>query len=439
MNIRIWVGLILVTVSSALFADHFSKIAEARQMLNYVVPPSWATDGFPVKIDISGYVKGEAIWDSRQNYDIREGQFLFFPLEQDYSVTGKDINKRGQFDNYAIQTRLRFEGFGPQVHSMDTRSYVEADFFGTTDLTTAGFRLRHAYLQLDSPQFTFLGGQTWHPMYFPVEAPDTVSFNTGTPINPYVRSPQFRAVYHSNHFDIIGAAMGFLNNRFYGPLGPSDDYFRNSMMPDFHIQARFNWENKSNTNDFAGIGVDVMRVVPRLVSNNNYKEVATITPVSAVAYTRISHKDLFTFYAKLTYAQNASTWDMIGGYAVHTVDPVTDIRSYTPFQTVSLWSEFIVLGDVEPAFFIGYAKNIGATKSIIQQIGTEQTVYGIGTNINDIFRASPRVRWYIKAFVLSIEVEYTRATYGTLNTYGKIENSIPVGNTRFLFASYYIF
>jgi hypothetical protein len=427
--------IFFILLSSSLFADQFSVIAEKQNMLDHTIRHAWSTEQIPVKIDISGYIKAEAIFDTRQNLTLRDGHFLFFPLNRRPDQLGKDINSRGDFDEYAIQTRIRFEGFGPDVGCMTSRSYIEGDFFGTTDETLDSFRMRHAYLQLDSPYFSFLGGQTWHPMYFPVEAPDTISFNTGTPIDPYSRNPQFRCVYHDDAWDVVGAAIGFLNRQEFGVFGPSNKYFRDAIMPNLHLQARLKWDEARN---FIGAGVDVLRICPRLVSNLDFKEVNPFTAFSAIIYSRFAY-DHIVFYSKFCYAQNAASWDMIGGYAVHTQNPATDIRTYTPLQTISFWSELIFQGTIEPALFIGFAKNLGATKSIIPAIGDEQTIYGIGTNINTIFRASPRIRWYIKSFVAGIELEYTRATYGIPNNCGEIENTIPVGNTRFLFATYYIF
>ncbi len=416
------------------YADRFSEIAEAQNVLDRT-QNGWTNTPFPVTIKVSGYIKGEGIYDSRQDYTIRDGQFLYFPLNKQLDVNGKDINSRGDFGEYAIQSRLRIEGFGPDVGCMESRSYIEGDFFGATDETIDAFYLRHAYLELASENFNFLAGQTWHPMYMPIEAPDTISFNTGTPINPFSRNPQFRILYHDEHLDIVGAALGFLNFVPDGPIGPSNTYFRNAMMPNLHLQARYKWSEERN---FVGAGVDVMRICPRLVSNNNYKEVNPFTALSAVAYARFAHQCM-VLYTKFAYAQDATVWNMIGGYAVHTVDPTTDIRTYTPLRTISLWGELIWESDFEPALFIGIAKNLGAKKTIIQSIDGVSTVYGIGTDIKTVFRASPRVRWYLESFVVGAEVEYTQAAYGTLNAYGAVENTSPVSNTRFLFATYYIF
>lgn len=417
------------------YSDTFSQIAEAHNVLDRT-QTGWTNTPFDTYMKISGYVKAEGIYDQRQNLTFRDGYFLFFPLDRRPDVRGKDINSRGDFGEYAIQTRIRFEAFGPDIGPMHSRNYIEGDFFGTTDETIDTFRLRHAYLELESEEFNFLAGQTWHPMFIPVTAPDTISFNTGTPINSFSRNPQFRIVYHNDSWDILGAAMGFLNFRPDGPIGFSNTYFRDAIMPNLHLQARYKWDCATN---FIGAGVDVMRICPRLVSNLNYKEVNPFTMFSAIVYSRLSYDEHIILYSKFAYAENATMWAMIGGYAVHSVDPLTDIRTYTPLRTISFWSELIFEGNTEPALFIGFAKNLGAKKTIIQSIDGEDTVYGIGTDIKTLFRASPRIRWYIKSFVVGTEIEYTRATYGFLDAFGDVVNTHPVSNTRFLFATYYIF
>lgn len=427
--------LFISLFSPQLYADTFSQIAEAQNVLDRT-QMGWTNTPFDTHVKISGYVKAEGIYDSRQALTLRDGHFLLYPLNRRPDVRGKDINSRGDFGEYAIQTRVRFEGFGPDVGPMSSRSYIEGDFFGTTDDTIDAFRMRHAYLELESDEFDFLAGQTWHPIYIPILSPNTISFNTGTPINPFSRNPQFRIVYHNQTWDILGAAIGFLNFRPDGPIGFSNTYFRDALMPNLHLQARYKWNKATN---FVGAGIDVMRICPRLVSNLNFKEVNPFTAISAIAYARLAYDEHIILYSKFCYAQNANMWAMIGGYAVHSVDPLTDVRTYTPLRTISFWSELIFAGTIEPALFIGYAKNLGATKTIIQSIDDENTVYGIGTDIKTLFRASPRIRWYLESFVVGAEIEYTRAAYGFLNQFGKVINAQPVGNTRFLFATYYIF
>src|SRR5437868_2884182 len=117
-----------------IWPDTFSQIAEAQNVLDRT-QMGWTNTPFDTTMKISGYVKAEGIYDSRQDFTARDGHFLFFPLDRLPDVRGKDINSRGDYGQYAFQTRLRFEAFGPDIGCMQSRSYIEGDFFGTTDET----------------------------------------------------------------------------------------------------------------------------------------------------------------------------------------------------------------------------------------------------------------------------------------------------------------
>ena len=138
-------------------------------------------------------------------------------------------------------------------------------------------------------------------------------------------------------------------------------------------------------------------------------------------------------------------FEIIGGFAVHTVNPITDERTYVPLRTFCAATELIwkdVYGMFEPAIFIGYAHNLGASTTIIPNFGPddESGIFSLGPNISTVFRVSPRIRCYFnKSFIIGAELEYTRAAYGTITDRGTVTNTMPVGNTRFLFATYYYF
>lgn len=434
MFIRPHIIIILnILIITTLNADRFSEMAEARNVLDRM-QLQWAIKPYPTKIKIFGYVKNEGIFDTRQNFAIRDGQLLYFPLEKLPDVIGQDINGRGDFNEFAIQTRIDFEATGPDIGCFKSRCLIEGDFFGRTDPTINTFSLREGFLELTSENLDFLAGQTYHPICIPVESPDTISFNSGIPITPFALCPQFRFTYHTDSLEILGAAIGFLGDRPFGFAGGAAKVFRDSMMPDFFFSARF----KLDELNYLGAGLDVMRIVPRLATLQNYKEVYAIAPVSAELFIRFQANDIAT-YSKVMYSQNAAVFELIGGIAVHTLDPLTDLRTWVPLQTVSWYVEFIKQGYLEPGLFLGIAKNLGATKQIVTGSESLVNLFGIGINIDTVFRVAPRVRWYIHSFILGVEYEYTRAAYGTPDDKGRIVNTVPVANNRFLFATYYIF
>lgn len=435
---RLFAPLVLATViiATPLIADEFSALGDPENVFDKPWPEVLTHPIFPVELKITGYVKGEGIWDTRQNETLRDGQFLYFPLEKLPDIYGQDINARGDFDTYAIQTRITLEGKGPDISCTQSGFVIESDFFGRTDDTLDTFTIRLAYLFLISDTYNFLAGEFWHPICFPFDFPETISFNEGVPIAPFALTPEFCITYHNDYLSITGSIIGFLGDRPFGPTNAGDKAFRDAIMPDLNLLIQLKYDD----DNFIGTDLDVMRIVPRLVTDDDVKEVNPFTAFSATAFACVAYEDA-VWANKFTYAENASIFEMIGGFAVHTRDPLTDLRTYTPLRTISFTTEFIWRGDIEPAVFAGYVKNLGASKTIIPNFGPDNTsgVFSLGPNIDHVWRVSPRIRWYIKSLVLGVEVEYTQAAYGIINNHGGIDNATPVGNTRFLFAAYYFF
>jgi len=401
-------------------------------------------------ITFSGYIKQEAFYDTRQVNGLGNDQFLFFPNKKLLDPVGRDINAKGQGNMVAIETRLRATIDGPKINGANSFGVIELDFFGFNE---AGFRdidrfeilnlfrMRYAFAQLDWEKYTLIVGQAWHPMYIPTCFPETISFNTGDPMEPFSRNPQFRFTYHNKRINIIAAALSQI--RFFndGPDGFSSKYIRNAVVPNLHGQIQIKIGNH-----LIGTGLDYKRLVPRIETNKGFKVRESINSIAAIWYACLDWPS-FYFRTKITFAENSTNFAMLGGYAVHTIDSVTDERTYTNLRTFAIWLDTAVrkIKKIEPGIFIGFTKNLGASKTIEPNITddtdnvTEKRVFGIGTDVGSVFRISPRLRWYIKKITAAAELEYTRTTYGTLNNKGKVINTDSVGNVRFLFAVFYYF
>ena len=136
---------------------------------------------------------------------------------------------------------------------------------------------------------------------------------------------------------------------------------------------------------------------------------------------------------------------LLSGYAVHSIDPYTDQRTYTNTQCLNLWLDTAYKGEIEPGLFIGITKNIGASSTIIQSItdesgATENLVYTGGqNNVGLVYRLQPRIRWFLKPFIFGAEAELTGATYGTLTNTARVINTQLVNNFRILLAAFYVF
>lgn len=404
---------------------------------------------FPVVF--TGYIKYAAYYDTRQVLGLRDDYVLFAPDRKILDPTGKDINAKGQGDMSDIESRLRATIKGPKVGNAALFGVIEADFLGFTASNLRNiygatpeflniFRLRHAFMQLDWEKYSFIAGQTWHPVIVPFCWVETISFNGGIPFEPFSRSPQVRFTYQNERIRIIAAALSqvrFFND---GPEGFTAKYLRNAVVPNLHGQLQI----KMGEHRLIA-SLDYKRLVPRIVTNKGFKVRESINSVLAFLLACLEWQD-FYFRTKLTFAENGTNFGMFSGYAVHTIDPITDKRTYTNIREITFWIDTAIkIKNLEPGLFIGASKNLGSSKSIKLNVTDnagmilERRVFGIGPDINTAFRIAPRLRWYVKKIVPAAELEYTRASYGTLTTKGKIIDTTPVGNLRFTFAVYYYF
>jgi len=246
-------------------------------------------------ITFSGFVKNDFIFDSRQTVSIREGHFLLYPMGKSLDKNGVDVNAKPNFNFLAIQTRLTGNITGPDAFGAKTSGMMEGAFFGHTDADINGFRLRHAYVNLDWGKRAILMGQTWHPMFISSCFPNVISFNTGVPFQPFSRNPQFRYTEMIGKLSLIGTAYG--QRDFSSPGGSLA--LRNSAIPALNLKAEF--KNKSENKEFlAGIGGDYKVLHPRLITDSSYEATGQVKGMSAIAY--VSYKNpQITFRAEGIY------------------------------------------------------------------------------------------------------------------------------------------
>ena len=308
------------------------------------------TCGIPVKF--GGYIKSEFFWDTRQVVGAAEDQILLFPEKQVLDADCNDINAQGQFNSVAIQTRMRFEIDGPQIKHATSKGVIEYDFFGKKDIANL-MRMRHAHLILSWKKVEMLAGQAYHPLYVVGIDPRTISFNTGVPMDTFSRDPQFRITYTPDpHVSLLFAASTQLDFLSDGPIGPSSTYLRDSVIPmlDFRLDTYFG-EHR------VGVGIDYMRIQPRLKTDTGLKTRERLNSAIAIAYSKLKWKS-FNTRTKFIFFQNATDQGMIGGYAVKSVDPNNDKREYTNLNGVAIWndSEITTSKSITPGWFIGFAK-----------------------------------------------------------------------------------
>jgi len=399
-------------------------------------------------INLSGFVKTDIFYDSRQTINIREGHFTLYPDNEKLDLEGIDINDKDQFGILSIQSRITGKITGPDVLGAKTSALIEADFFGNESAAFNdgnGFRLRHAFLKLNWATTEFLVGQYWHPLFVPECFPDVVSFNTGVPFQPFSRNPQIRISQKLKDLKFIFAVAEQRDFTSTGPDGANSKYLKNAVMPDlnFHIQYARTWSEK---NEFLiGFGSEFKKLVPRLSSqvDKNLKDgVDTIyyvgdENISSYAismYSKLRLKDI-TIKAHAILGNNLYDMVMLGGYAVSSITDAAKMKyDYAAVKNVSLWADFTTNGKVQFGIFGGYTKNLG----------TNENNYGLyysrGSNINHVYRVSPRVIANIEKLRIAAEYEYTAAQYGKANAKGIVDSNLKtIVNNRILLAFYYFF
>ena len=398
----------------------------------------------PITVTMSGYVSNNIFWNTYQIFGFQELDALASPKPKLIDPCGADIHAHGSINILPIESNIRFDFIGPDVGSAAATAAIETNFFGQEVISINQLTMLQAYIALDWANVSLLAGQSYHPIMFPALFPDPISYNKGMPIVPYAFAPQFRVTYHSSWGDIIFAALSEVNTPliglkgFDGPSGPSTMYFRNGIMPKLHLQWR-----APLGNHFIGIGADIKRLVPRLVTNTGFKAEESLVSGAAITYFEF-YGDRIKGAAKATLAQNGIDYSLTGGYAVSTINPDTDQRTYANLTIGSLCFDIERSGILEPGIFVGVLKNLGASKNIIQSIDTpgrpvETTIYGFNTDMDTLFRCAPRLRYYYEPLVVGTEIEITRAAFGTIDNQGEVINTKPTTNARFLLAVYYFF
>lgn len=395
-------------------------------------------------VKISGFVKNDFFYDSRQTVSAREGHFLLWPAAQSLDEIDNDINARANFNFLSVQSRLKGTISGPDAFGAKTSAVIEADFFAQTNDNINLLRLRHAFVKLNWTNLELITGQYWNPLFVTDCFPGTVSFNTGTPLQSFSRNPQIRLAYKTGGVKFTLAALSQRDYASRGEIGVSSSYLRNAGIPDMHFQLQYGSKNESSGNSYVmGAGVAYKSIVPRLNSNtgfplyDDYKVYEKVNGITAIAFSKITTKPL-TFKLEARYGENISDVLAISGFAVKSVVNTTTAElDYTPLSSMTLWGEIHTNGTVQFGVFGGFLKNLG-TKDPMSDISN--SVYGLGTDINSLLRLSPRVIINSGKTRIAFELEYTSVAYGSDFDLNYLPSTITkVANLRGLVGVYYFF
>ncbi len=395
----------------------------------------------PIRAVFSGYVQHSAWWDSRQVVSLADDYILFFPKKRLFDVDCQDINARGLFNMTMIETRIRSEFYGPEVLGAKTFAYIETDFIGDA-LFINRLRVRNAFVQMTWKKAAVLMGQFWSPMFIIKTFPLTVGFDGGVPIELFSRGPQVRITANLGNTDLVFAALSQLDFVSNGPIGFSSTYLRNARIPELVARIAHQREHI-----YAGAGVSFLRIKPRLESNKGFKVNEHINSTRYILFSTIKFEPL-EIRSSLTYSENATDLGSVSGYAVATVNPTTDERTYTNTRSINYWIDININKQIEPGLFVGVLKNLGARRPIIPCVynpktdtdeHTIYTLFGDAEQLDTVFEVTPRIRLHILPVDFAFEYRYIRAGFGCLDRRARPQNVDPVSDNRILFTAYYYF
>jgi hypothetical protein len=391
----------------------------------------------------------------------REGHFLLYPDNKFLDANGADINSKSSFNILSIQSRIKGSITGPDAFGAKTSGVLEGDFFGNVGSgldDVNGFRLRHAFVKLNWKSTELLVGQYWHPMFIAESFPGVLSFNTGAPFQPFSRNPQIRISKSFGGLKLIGVVFSQRDFASYGPeyskaangvyssvAVTNSKFLRNSAIPNLHFQVQF---APDSTAHLFGVGVDYKVLLPELYTVDNTKKIIfesseKIGSLALLAFAKLKLKPV-TIKVEGVYAQNAYDLAMLGGYAVNQItDSTTGAKDFSNMNTASIWLDMNTNGkNIQFGLFAGYTKNLGSSENILtDSYYTKELFYARGSNIDNVYRITPRVVFISGKLEIGAEIEHTVAVYGTANgdKKGGVTKGMAVANTRGLLTFVYKF
>ncbi|MEN8115360.1 MAG: hypothetical protein ABFS16_00155 [Bacteroidota bacterium] len=388
-----------------------------------------------VKVQLSGFVRNDFIYDSRKNKDAVDHLLERWPLRPEYDANGDDLNAQSSLHMLNTFTRFGTRFSGLEIGKARIGAYVEVDFTGGS--ATNSLRFRHAYTKFDWEKSHLLFGRTWHPTFIEKVFPSTLNENTGMPFQVFNRSPQLRFTHSlTSNIDVILAAVYQFKYANFGPNEPNGKtymYQRNAGLPNLHAQLQF-----YNENWVVGALIDWKTIQPRTSTtgyNGIFKTTEKLSSVAAIAYIKYA-KDMFTFKAKSTYGQNLSESLLPGGYAIASYDAATGTETYTPTNHIYNWVNFTYGKKWVVGLYAGHLKYLGLSEN---QVG--QTFYGEAADVDVMWKVAPQLIYNYKNFMFGWELTWTTAKYGDIdyNDKSKVTDAEGVTNFRNLVSVAYKF
>ncbi len=390
----------------------------------------------PVEVKWSGFLMNNLFFDTRKNVDALDGLLVLFPMPKNMAnAAGEDLNAVSNLNFVSFAARLRSAIAGPDAFNASTSGLIEFDFT-TRGTNTGAVRFRHAWVKLSWEKSSLLVGRNWHPLVSTEVVPSVNSLNWGAPFQPFNRSDQVTFTRTMNRFSVSGSLLFQNDYALNGPKGKSFLYQTNSLIPNLHARVSYRSETL-----LAGVGADYKRILPETHTTSPITGIKQLTTegfhsTAFVGYARINRGKL-SISTKSIIANNISESLMAGAFGISSLDSLSGKRTYTPYKHWFIWSNLMYGTVLQVGIFGGYFKNLGTGKNLVPG----SSVYGLGENIDAMYRITPIISYSSGKVVIAAENEHNVAYYGDIDhaDKGKIKNSIKTEGMRFLFTMYYFF
>jgi len=410
-------------------------------------------------VDIYGFVRSEFYYDSYKGLNAAMDNFYLIPLYKGKDANDHPINQQGIANYTAMATRFGMKISGPEILGAKSSANFETDFAGIVTEYPEVLRLRKAFVKLDWEKSSLLIGQTWHPLWSGGTAffPRVGGLNTGSPFNPFSRSPQIDFDYRMGKISLSITALyenHYCSKGFYPVPNTNSKNLakRNAVIPEMVLGL--NYTAKSVTVGIAGQfnsvkPIDVTSPIndtTTTIDESKKKFITNELNNSFVGMAFIGYKkDKLYILAKGLVGQNMVNLTMFGGYGVKDYDTTTGEMTYTNYNNYSALFNIVYGKKVQVGFFAGISGNMGTSDPLYKFDDGEPRIAGMLTSfktfVKTTYRVSPQITYNVKNMSFTAQYEMTTADYGSGNfnfADGLHDDKVSATNNRlFLMVMYH--
>ncbi len=397
-------------------------------------------------IQIYGFVRSEYYFDSYKGLNAAQDNFYLFPLYKGLDADGNHLNQQGIHGFTAMATRFGMNIKGPEILGAKTSANFETDFAGVVTEYPEVLRLRKAFVKLDWEKSSLLIGQTWHPLWNGSGAnfPKVGGLNTGSPYNPFNRSPQIDFDYKLGKKTTLSLTalyeQQYCSPGFYDVPNTNSKNLakRNAGIPE--LVAGLYYDNNGVSLGVAGQFNAIKPIDVTEGTAGKFQSSELVNSYAAMTYFAYK-KDKWYFLLKELVGQNLTNMLMIGGYGVTSIDERTGGMEYTNYTTATTLLNVVYGTKHQIGFFAGISNNYGTSEALYNNDGKAITK-GLMPTMKQVYRIAPYFAYNYKNLRFVAEYEMDSADYGSGNfdfSDGLYDDTVTATNHRILMMLTYFF